>query len=137
MTDKLTFDVVTMEKVVFSAEADVVSAPTKSGQISILKDHDDLVSIIEAGEIVIQSGSEKTSLATGGGFLEVRNNVVTILADSAEHPEDINVEKAELARQEALEIVRGKQSDDMNFDDALEALEHARIRLKVAKKDKE
>lgn len=136
MADKLTFDVVTMEKVVFSAEADVVSAPTKNGQISILKDHDDLVSMIQPGEIVIQSGSERTSLATGGGFLEVRNNVVTILADSAERPEDINIEEAEKSRQEALEIVRGKESDEMGFDDALKALEHARTRLKVAKKEK-
>jgi len=135
MADKIKFEVVTIEKAVFSAEADVVSAPTENGQISILKDHDDLVTIIVPGEIIIQSGSERTSLATGGGFLEVRNNVVTILADSAERPEDINIEEAERMRKEALEIVSGKTQDDIKFQDALKALEHARTRLKVAKKD--
>lgn len=132
--DLLHFEVITLESVVYSAEADEILAPTENGQIGILPSHDSLVTRITPGEIIIKNNGEQIALATSGGFLEVHKNVVTILADSAEHPEDINLEEAEKSRQEALAIMRGEHGDDIDFDDALRALEHARARLKVARK---
>ena len=134
---KLQFTVVTQEKTVYSNPADVVLAKTALGQIGILPNHDDLVTLIEPGEIVIKNDKEVTALATSGGFLEVRDNIVTILADTAEAPEDINLEEAEKDRQRALDVVSGKSKDDsLTFDEALKALEHARIRLKLARGNK-
>lgn len=129
----LQFTVVTQEKTVYSKTADSVTAKTALGEITILPHHDNLVTLIEPGEIKIHNGSERIALATSGGFLEVNNNVVTILADSAELPSDINIEEAEKARQEALAVMQGK-ADTLTFDEALKALEYARTRLKVAKK---
>lgn len=130
--ESLQFTVVTQEKTVYSKTADSVTAKTALGEITILPHHDNLVTLIEPGEIKIHNGSERIALATSGGFLEVNNNVVTILADSAELPSDINIEEAEKARQEALAVMQGK-ADTLTFDEALKALEYARTRLKVAK----
>lgn len=131
--ESLQFTVVTQEKTVYSKTADSVTAKTALGEITILPHHDNLVTLIEPGEIKIHNGSERIALATSGGFLEVNNNVVTILADSAELPSDINIEEAEKARQEALAVMQGK-ADTLTFDEALKALEYSRTRLKVAKK---
>ena len=130
----LQFTVVTQEKTVYSKTADSVTAKTALGEITILPHHDNLVTLIEPGEIKIHNGSERIALATSGGFLEVNNNVVTILADSAELPSDINIEEAEKARQEALAVMQGKSSN-LTFDEALKALEYARTRLRVAEHD--
>lgn len=128
----LQFTVVTQEKTVYSQTADSVTAKTALGEITILPHHDNLVTLIEPGEIVIRKGSERIAMATSGGFLEVRESIVTILADSAELPSDIDVTKAEESRQKALAVMQGKDGS-LSFDEALKALEHARTRLRVAK----
>ncbi len=127
----LQFTVVTQEKTVYSQTADSVTAKTALGEITILPHHDNLVTLIEPGEIKIHSGSERIALATSGGFLEVNNNIVTILADSAELPSDINIAEAEASRQKALAVMQGRDNS-LSFDQALKALEYARTRLKVA-----
>jgi F-type H+-transporting ATPase subunit epsilon len=131
---QLQFDVVTLERVVYSKNADVISVPTKEGEISILPNHDALVTLVVPGEIRITNGSERISLAVKQGFLEVKNNIVTILADQVEQPWDINIAEAERAREEALAVITHHAKDDLSFEEALTGLEHARARLKVAKK---
>ena len=131
---KLHFDVVTRERVVYSQAADVISVPTEEGEISILPNHDTLVSIVVPGEIRITNGADRISLAVKQGFLEVKNNIVTILADQAEQPWDINIAEAERSREEALAVISRHANDDLSFEEALTALEYARTRLKVAKK---
>ena len=74
---RLIFKIVTPEKLVLQEEADQVSLPTPSGEITILQNHMPLVSMLSAGEIILKRDGLEIPLATSGGFLKVSNNEVT------------------------------------------------------------
>ena len=78
--------VVTAEREVFSGEADVVIVPGAEGELAILPSHTPLVTVMNPGELWIQDGDKEDALALSGGFMEVRNNQISILADTAERP---------------------------------------------------
>ena len=79
-----TLTIVTAESQVFSEEVDMLIAPGIEGQLGILPNHAPLMTQLQPGEMTIRSGSDENVLAVTGGFLEVLNNQVTILADTAE-----------------------------------------------------
>lgn len=132
---KINLQVVTPEKLAFEGEAEQVSVPTKNGQITILPKHIALVSTIKSGALFIRNGQKEVLMAVYGGFVEVRKNQVLIMTNLAERVEEIDEEKAELARQEAQRRLREKdQLSDVAFADATAALEKSLLRLKVAKR---
>ena len=75
-------NVVTTEETVFSGEADIVVAPGSEGMLGILPRHTSLLTAIEAGTITVRNGGEESTIDVNGGFLEVMDDVVTVLADS-------------------------------------------------------
>ena len=132
----LKLDIVTAERVVYSADVDMVIAPGVEGQLGILPHHAPLMTILQAGELVVRRGAEEDSLAISGGFLEVRPDRVIVLADTAERAEEIDVARAEAARKRAEERLRGVKKVGLDETRADAALRRAIARISVAEKIK-
>ncbi|MDO8658665.1 MAG: F0F1 ATP synthase subunit epsilon [Candidatus Levybacteria bacterium] len=132
---KLQLEIVTPLKVVFKEDVDEIVAPTINGEITILPNHVGLFTKIQPGELVIKKGSSLTSLAITGGFIEINNNKVTILADYAVRSEDIEIEKANEARKRAETLLKEKL-EEKDFAKVEGELRRALLELKVAHKRK-
>ena len=130
----LKIDIVTAERVVYSAEADIVIAPGVEGQLGILPHHAPLMTILQAGELVVRKGGEEESLAISGGFLEVRPDRVIVLADQAERAEEIDIARAEAARKRAEQRLADRHATGLDATRAESALRRAVARLSVADK---
>jgi F-type H+-transporting ATPase subunit epsilon len=128
----LTCEVVTAERVLFSGEVDLVLAPGIEGQLGILPHHAPLITALQPGELIVRRGEEEVIFAVGGGFLEVVHNKVTILADSAERAEEIDVERALAAKKRAEERLAQRRAEDVDHARAEAALRRAMARLRVA-----
>src|SRR5438445_2611948 len=94
-------EVVTAERELYNGEADMVIAPGSEGQLGILPRHAALLTTLAPGAMRIKLGDAEEPLFVSGGFLEVKDNVVTVLADTAEHAEEIDQARAEEARRRA------------------------------------
>ena len=128
-------EVVTAERTVFDEAVDMVVAPGIEGQLGILPHHAPLMTSLTYGELLIhREGYEDEYIAIGGGFMEVGPDHVTILADSAERAEEIDLERAEAARLRAQELMEQKRQEDADFIRAEAALRRSVLRLKVAKR---
>jgi F-type H+-transporting ATPase subunit epsilon len=123
--------VITAERQVFEGEADMVVAPGSEGQLGILPRHAPLLTTLAVGELRIKLQGEEEALFVAGGFMEVRPDSVTVLADDAEAAADIDEARAEAARRRAQELLQQRAAD---VDQAsLQAeLQRAVTRLKVA-----
>jgi len=99
-------EIVTPEKMVFSDEVDVILAWGVEGQLGILPHHAPLMTMLQPGDLVIRKGGQEETLTISGGFLEVRPDKVVILADACERAEEIDVARAEAAKQRAQEAIK-------------------------------
>lgn len=124
-------EVVTAERELYSGEADVVIAPGSEGELGILPRHAALLTTLKVGQLLIRLGGAEESLFVSGGFLEVSNNSVTVLAETAERAEEIDQARAEAARRRAQEHLQQAQSD-VERAELVGALERAVARLRVA-----
>ena len=127
-------DIVTAERAVFSDDVDLVVAPGIDGELGILPHHAALITALQPGAIRIRRGGDEEHLAVGGGFMEVYNNRVIILADSAERAEEIDFARAEEARRRAEERLRMRGGSDVDAERALASLRRSTIRLRVAQR---
>ena len=132
----LKVDIVTAERTVYSGEVEAIIAPGLEGQLGILPHHAPLMTILKAGELVVRKDGRDESLAISGGFLEVRPDRVIILADSAERAEEIDVARAEAARQRAEERLKERAAGSVEAIQAEAALQRAVARISVAEKIK-
>ncbi len=125
-------EIVTAERQVYSGDVDFVSAPGVMGTLGVLPKHASLLTALEAGELRFKRGDEEESFAVSGGFMEVRPDQVIVLTDTAERAEEIDLERAEAARQRAAELMRERPPGvDMAAIEG--ALRRSRIRLKVGR----
>jgi F-type H+-transporting ATPase subunit epsilon len=124
-------EVVTAERELYSGEADVVIAPGSEGELGILPRHAALLTTLKVGQLLIRLGGAEEPLFVSGGFLEVSNNSVTVLAETAERAEEIDQARAEAARRRAQEHLQQTQSD-VERAELVGALERAVARLRVA-----
>ena len=108
----LTLEIITPEKVVYKDEVDEIVAPTLDGEIAILPNHINLLTQINPGELIIKKGSSNQSLAITGGFLEVNNNKVSIVANYAIKAGDIETARAQEAKKRAEKIMSEKATDN-------------------------
>ncbi|MEP7200238.1 MAG: F0F1 ATP synthase subunit epsilon [Chloroflexota bacterium] len=128
-------DIVTIERQVFSEDVDMVVAPGTEGMLGILPHHAPLMTGLKAGELIIKRrGTPDQLVAIGGGFMEVRPDKVTILADSAERADEIDIARAEEARQRAAELLKEKPADIAQYAALEIALRRAEVRLRVARR---
>lgn len=129
----LSVEIVTGESVVYGKEdVSMVVAPGAEGSLGILPSHAPLVTLLKEGELRVKSGSGEEALVVHGGFMEVLNNKVVVLADTAERASDIDVERAEAARASAEEALRNR-SDSVDIAEAEAALRRAAVRLRIAR----
>ena len=132
---KIRLEVVTAERVVFQDEVDMVVAPGNLGQLGILPHHIPLMTTLSYGELVLRrEGQEDEFIAIGGGFMEVGPDHVTILADSAERAEEIDVERAQAAQRRAEEVMAQRRREGVDLARTEAALRRSVTRLKVARR---
>jgi F-type H+-transporting ATPase subunit epsilon len=124
-------EVVTAERELYNGEANELIAPGSEGVLGILPRHAALLALLKAGELRIKFGGAEEPLFVSGGFIEVSNNQVTVLADAAEHAEEIDQARAEAARRRAQERLEQGVSD-VERAELTAALERALTRLRVA-----
>jgi len=133
--DKIKFKIATVERVVYEAEIDQVTLPTKLGEITVLPNHIPIVSSLTAGEILIKKEGIEIPLATSGGFVELAENRIVILADTAERIDEIDEERAEQARQRVKVLLEQKESaEKVDFTALASKMEKELARLKVVRK---
>jgi F-type H+-transporting ATPase subunit epsilon len=127
---ELSIEIVTPDGIAFAGEVTACTAPGIDGQFQILNGHAPFLSILQIGELRVQMQSGEKLLATAGGFLEVKDNIITIIVESAEFAEDIDISRAKEAEKRARE----KLDDKGDIDLARAELSYLRAlnRLKVA-----
>ncbi len=133
MADTFEFEIVTPEKLVVRDVAEEMQIPAKNGYIGVLPGHAPLITELAVGEITYRNAGTTGVLSVAWGFAEVLPTKVTILAESAEKPEEIDVPRAQEAKKRAEERLQGGQSD-IDYSRALNALHRAETRLEVASK---
>jgi len=125
-------EIIAPNRVVFSGEATSVSAPGTLGGFQVLFNHAPLLSSLEAGLLKVKdTQGADTVYATGGGYLEVRGNKVVVLVDSAERPEEIDVERARSAHARAEERLKSRDPS-LDVERAERALARAMNRIRIA-----
>jgi F-type H+-transporting ATPase subunit epsilon len=132
---KIKFKIVTPEKTVYEAEIDQVTLPTQEGEITVLPGHIPLISVLQAGELVAKTDGKEIAMAVSGGIVEVRKNELVILADTAERAEEIDLKRAEEARERAEKLKEERiHTDESQYATAAAILEKNLARIRVAKK---
>ncbi len=131
----LKVEIVTAERVVYSEEGvQQVVAPGAAGELTVLPQHAAFITTLMPGELrIARGGDQEEAMAITGGFLEVRNDRVVVLADAAERVEEIDIARAEEARRRAEEAIR-EQHDLGSLAQTQASLQRALVRLRVAQK---
>ena len=129
-------DVVTPERVVYSDDVDMVIARSLDGDLGILANHAPLIAALKMSILRIKKDNKITHLAvSGGGFMEVNPQKITVLADAAERPVDIDVERARAAKERAEKRIASPR-EDVDMTRAEAALRRAMTRLEAVEKEK-
>lgn len=128
---QLELQIVTPARLVVQEQVDEVQIPGAEGYFGVLPGHTPFLAALSVGEMWYRKGQDKTYLAIAGGFAEVLPDRVTLLATVAERPEDIDVDRAQAARQRAEQRL-SQPKPDMDYERARVALQRAIIRLEVA-----
>jgi F-type H+-transporting ATPase subunit epsilon len=132
MADTIELEIVTPERLVVKTSAEEIQIPGRNGYLGILPGHAPLITELAVGEITYVSAGVSTRLSVAWGFAEVLPDKVTILAETAELAEDIDVPRAEAARDRAQQHI--KQAEDAEaYEAAANDLARAEARLAVAK----
>ena len=131
MADTLHLQIITPDKLLVRADADQVQIPGKSGYLGILPGHAPLITELMIGEISFSKGGAAQYFAVSWGFAEVLPDKVTILADTAERAEEIDVKRAQEAKARAEQALR-EASPELDYDAVNFALRRAEVRLEVA-----
>jgi F-type H+-transporting ATPase subunit epsilon len=132
VAERLTLELATPTRLVVSAEADEVVVPGSQGYFGVLPGHAPLLATLGIGEVTYRIWRDEHHVAVAGGFAEVRNDKVIILADSAETPADIDRARAERAKERAEARLSGRNQEEIDYARAAAALARALTRLQVA-----
>jgi F-type H+-transporting ATPase subunit epsilon len=131
MADTIQLEIVTPDKLLVRESADEVQIPGKAGYLDVLPGHAPLITELMIGEISYKHGGVTEHLSVAWGFAEVLPDKVTILAQTAERAQDIDVKRAQEAKARA-EAALQQAAPDLDFEATLNALTRAEIRLAVA-----
>ena len=133
MSDTFQLEIVTPEKKVVDTAASEVQIPGKDGYLGVLPGHAPLITELAVGEITYREGASEQRLAVAWGFAEVLPGKVTILAETAERPSEIDVARARKAKERAEQRLASGDST-VDVERALDSLQRAESRLEVAAK---
>ncbi len=130
----LSLKIITPERIVFEEDGvESVTLPGSEGELTVLSRHAPLMTALRPGALTFRKGGAETDVALSGGFLEVREDKVVVLADSAERSDELDAARAEEARQRAQARVAA-HDNAVEVAAALAALERATARLKVVER---
>jgi len=135
MADKIRLRVVTPTRLVLDEDVDEVTAHGELGEFGVLPDHIAFLSTLVAGELTYKQGATKRTLAVGGGYAEVLDNVMTVLAPAAEFASEIDVARAQRAKERAEKQLAQPNREEKDWEVAETALQRALVRLQVASKE--
>jgi F-type H+-transporting ATPase subunit epsilon len=132
-TSTFSLDIVTPERKVFSGQAELAIFPGADGEFGILPHHAAMVSALNPGEIKVNREQKSEYFAISGGFLEVRDNGVTVVADTAEPAAEIDIQRAQHSKDAALDAISNSDGT-MTGQQAAAQIKRAEARLKVAQR---
>jgi len=132
VADRLTLELATPTRMVVAETVDEVVVPGSEGYFGVLPGHAPLLATLGIGELTYRSGRDERHVAVSGGFAEVRNDKVIVLADTAELPQDIDRGRAERARDRAEQRLSGRSQDETDYARAAAALARALTRIQVS-----
>jgi F-type H+-transporting ATPase subunit epsilon len=132
MAERLTLELATPARMVVTETVDEVVVPGSEGYFGVLPGHAPLLATLGIGELTYRIGRDERHVSVAGGFAEVRNDKVIVLADTAERPQDIDRTRAERARDRAEQRLSGRSQDEIDYARAGAALARALTRIQVA-----
>ena len=132
MADQLQVEVVTPERRVLAAAVNSVTVPGRNGDMQILPGHAALISELQTGVLAYNQGGTAQQLHVSGGFIEVNNDKVSVLAEIAERPEEIDAARARLAREHTEKQLSSWSGSEEDFEKARAKLERSMVRLQLA-----
>ncbi|OPH51329.1 F0F1 ATP synthase subunit epsilon [Paenibacillus ferrarius] len=128
-------EIVTPERKVYAEQASMISVKGVEGELGILPNHIPLVTPLKIAPITVKKqGSKDEIIAVNGGFMEVRKDKVVILAESAELPEQIDIDRAKAAKERAEKRLAETKQDNVDFKRAEASLQRAVNRISVSGK---
>ncbi len=125
--------VISPQKKVLETECESVTLPTEDGQITVLPKHMAIFSLLKAGEVRVKTKDEEIVLGVGGGFVNVGNDLVTLMAEFGVRSDEIDEEKVNEAKKRAEEILKSK-ADERGSALAQASLARSLLELKIAQK---
>jgi F-type H+-transporting ATPase subunit epsilon len=128
----LRLEIATPARLLASEEVDEVVAPGVEGYFGVLPGHAPFLTTLGAGELMYRQNGREHRLAVSGGFAEVRNDKVIVLADAAERPEEIDRARAERALQRAEQRLTAPAGEEVDYNECAAAAARARARLQVS-----
>ena len=126
-------EIVTAERILFEGDVDVVVAPGGEGELGVLPHHAPVMTTLLPGELRYRIGGEENYYIVHGGFMDVRGDQVVVLADAAEHVNEIDEARAEEAISRAQQRIAAR-GDDVDLERALTSLRRGQIRLRVTRR---
>lgn len=132
---KIQLKLITPVKALYDQAVDQVIVPTQVGQITVLPEHSYLVSILKPGELIVKDGANEFPVAVAGGVIEVFDNNLVILADSAEHVTEIDAAHAEAEAKKLAELLKEAAQENVAEYTAMEQmLAYHQVRTELIKK---
>ena len=131
----LQLDVITPERRLLSEQADAVNVPGLGGELGILPGHTPLISALQTGVLSYTQGGTTRRLLVSGGFVEVNNDRVSVLADLAEFPEEVDAARARIEREEAERRLSGFSGTPEEMAEVSAQLDRASARLQLTSGD--
>ncbi len=135
MADELMLEIVTPEKLIFAGTVDEVTIPGVEGEFGVLRGHASLLSAVDIGELSFSREGKRTRYAVNTGYAEVTASKVTVLVESTERSDMIDLARAQRARERAEEKMAKLSKEDVDFERNRLALQRALTRISVAGKD--
>ncbi len=132
MAQQIQLDVVTPERRVLSEAVDMVTVPGLGGELGILPGHTPLISQLQTGVLSYVQNGQTFQLHVSGGFIEVRDDRVSVLAEIAERPEEIDAARARLAHEHVEKRLSAWTGTEEDFEKARVKLERSMVRLQLA-----
>ena len=128
-------EIVSQDRMVYEGDADMVLVPGEGGLMGILPNHAPLLSTLTFGILTVRSGENEEHFTVAGGVVEVQPEVITVLADAAENVGEIDIARAEAARQRAEEFLKAGPPEDADSFMAIEAaLRRSNLRLEAVRR---
>lgn len=134
MANKILLEVVTPDKLLLSKEVEAVVATGVDGEFGVLYGHVPFLATLDIGELRFRDGAHTDYAAIAGGFAEVTGSKVTVLAEAAELAREIDVDRAQRAREKAEQRLAKMKGEDMEYIRVEAALKRAMLRMRIVQR---